>query len=106
MIGLSDLPGAQARLFEPLAEADISIDVRVQNVSVDGATDLTFTVNRTDLRKALDVVEALSSELGIREVASSSGLGKVSIVGRGCRTHPGTPAGCSAPSPTPASTSA
>ena len=89
VLGLSDLPGAQARLFEPLAEADISIDVIVQNVSVDGATDLTFTVERTDLRKALDVVEALSSELGIREVASSSGLGKVSIVGTGMQDAPG-----------------
>ena len=89
VLGLSDLPGAQARLFEPLAEADISIDVIVQNVSVDGATDLTFTVNRTDLQKALDVVEALSSELGIREVASSSGLGKISIVGTGMQDAPG-----------------
>ena len=89
VLGLSDLPGAQARLFEPLAEADISIDVIVQNVSVDGATDLTFTVERTDLRKALDVVEALSPELGIREVASSSGLGKVSIVGTGMQDAPG-----------------
>ena len=89
VLGLSDQPGAQARLFEPLAEADISIDVIVQNVSVAGATDLTFTVNRTDLRKALNVVEALSSELGIREVASSSGLGKVSIVGTGMQDAPG-----------------
>ena len=89
VLGLSDQPGAQARLFEPLAEADISIDVIVQNVSVDGATDLTFTVDRTDLRKALEVVEALFSELDIREVASSSGLGKVSIVGTGMQDAPG-----------------
>ena len=89
VLGLSDQPGAQARLFEPLAEADISIDVIVQNVSVHGATDLTFTVNRTDLPRALDVVEALSSELGIREVASSSGLGKISIVGTGMQDAPG-----------------
>ena len=89
VLGLSDLPGAQARLFEPLAEADISVDVIVQNVSVDGATDLTFTVTRTDLPKAMEVVEALSSELGIREVASSSGLGKISIVGTGMQDAPG-----------------
>ena len=76
VLGLSDQPGAQARLFEPLAEADISIDVIVQNVSVDGATDLTFTVDRTDLRKALEVVEALFSELDIREVASSFRAGQ------------------------------
>ena len=89
VLGLSDLPGAQARLFEPLADADISVDVIVQNVSVDGATDLTFTVTRTDLPRAMEVVEALSSELGIREVASSSGLGKVSIVGTGMQDAPG-----------------
>ena len=89
VLGLSDTPGAQARLFEPLADADISVDVIVQNVSVDGATDLTFTVTRTDLPRAMEVVEALSDELGIREVASASGLGKVSIVGTGMQDAPG-----------------
>ena len=89
VLGLSDTTGAQARLFEPLAEADISVDVIVQNVSVDGATDLTFTVTRTDLPRAMEVVEALSPELGIREVASASGLGKVSIVGTGMQDAPG-----------------
>jgi aspartate kinase len=89
VLGLSDRPGVQASLFEPLAEADVSVDVIVQNVSVDGATDLTFTVKQTDLDRAMEVVDPRSADLGAREVVSASGLGKVSIVGTGMQDAPG-----------------
>ncbi len=89
VLGLPDRPGVQAGLFEPLADADVSVDVIVQNVSVAGATDVTFTVKRNYLDRAIEVVEAQSRDLGGREVVSASGLGKVSIVGTGMRDAPG-----------------
>ena len=89
VLGVIDQPGVAASLFEPLAEADISVDVIVQNASVDGATDLTFTVNRTDLTRALEVVKMAAGELGCRDVVSSDNLAKLSIVGTGMQDAPG-----------------
>ena len=89
VLGVIDHPGIAATLFEPLADADISVDVIVQNASVDGATDLTFTVERTDLAPALEVVETVARELGSRGVKSTDNLAKVSIVGTGMQDSPG-----------------
>ena len=89
VLGLVDRPGIAASLFEPLASAGISVDVIVQNASVDEATDLTFTVNRTDIRQALEVVEPIARELGSRGVVSTEGLAKLSIVGTGMQNAPG-----------------
>ena len=84
-----DRPGISAGLFEPLAAADISVDVIVQNASVDGATDLTFTVQRTDLDRALEVVQPVARDLGSQGVESADNLAKVSIVGTGMQDAPG-----------------
>ena len=89
VFGVRDRPGIASSLFEPLAAADISVDIIVQNASVDGATDLTFTVKRGDLVPALEVVERVAKELGSRGVASSDRLAKVSIVGTGMQDAPG-----------------
>ena len=89
VLGVTDRPGIAATLFEPLADADISVDVIVQNASVDGATDLTFTVERTDLAPALEVVETVARALGSRGVKSTDNLAKVSIVGTGMQDSPG-----------------
>lgn len=89
VLGVVDRPGVSAGLFEPLAAADVSVDVIVQNASEDGATDLTFTVKRSELIRALDVVEEVSRQLGSRGVASSDNLAKVSIVGTGMREGSG-----------------
>ena len=89
VLGVVDRPGIAASIFEPLAVADISVDVIVQNASVDGATDLTFTVDRTDLERALEVVELVSRDLGSRGVVSAANLAKVSIVGTGMQDAPG-----------------
>ena len=89
VLGVVDRPGVSAALFEPLAEADVSVDVIVQNASEGGATDLTFTVKRPDLSRALDVVEEVSKELGSRGVVSADDLAKVSIVGTGMRDASG-----------------
>ena len=89
VLGVVDRPGIAASLFEPLAEADISVDIIVQNASVDGATDLTFTVQRTDLDRALEVVQPVARELESRSMVSARNLAKVSIVGSGMQDAPG-----------------
>ena len=89
VLGVIDRPGIAASLFEPLAEADISVDVIVQNASVDGTTDMTFTVTRTDLTRALEVVDPVVKELGSRGTRSDESLAKLSIVGSGMQDAPG-----------------
>ncbi len=89
MRGLVDRPGIAASVFEPLTESDISVDVIVQNASVDGATDLTFTVKRTDLVRALEVVNPVAKELGGSGMLSADNLAKISIVGTGMLDAPG-----------------
>ena len=89
VLGVVDRPGISASLFEPLAEADISVDVIVQNSSVDGTTDLTFTVTRTDVKRALEVIDPVVESLGSRGSASADNLAKVSIVGTGMQDAPG-----------------
>jgi aspartate kinase len=84
-----DRPGIAANLFEPLAKADISVDVIVQNASVDGTTDLTFTVTRTDLPRTLEVVQEATRDLGGHNVVSAVDLAKLSIVGTGMQYTPG-----------------
>lgn len=89
VLGVKDRPGIAASLFEPLAAADISVDVIVQNTGVDGTTDLTFTVARTDLARSLEVVESVARELGSRGTLSDDTLAKLSIVGSGMQDAPG-----------------
>ena len=84
-----DRPGIAASIFEPLSKFGISVDVIVQNASVSGLTDLTFTVKAEDLTRALEVVESLSSELGTSQIDKAEGLAKVSIVGTGMQDAPG-----------------
>lgn len=87
--GLPDRPGIAAMIFEALADSHISVDTIVQNASEEKLADVTFTVSRNDLRKALPVVEEAAHKLGAREVASDDKLGKVSIVGTGMQSAPG-----------------
>ncbi|HEX9015694.1 MAG TPA: aspartate kinase, partial [Chloroflexota bacterium] len=79
LVSVPDRPGLAAEVFEPLADSGVSVDVIVQNVSVKGATDLSFTVGRTDLSKALKIVEPVAKRIGAREVQSAENLGKVSV---------------------------
>jgi aspartate kinase len=87
--GVADRPGISAALFEPLAQAGVSVDVIVQNASDHGLTDLTFTVARGDLARTARIVEPLAREIGAKEVLSSDGWAKVSIVGTGMQHSPG-----------------
>jgi aspartate kinase len=87
---VKDKPGVSASIFGPLAEADISVDMIVQNVSADGETaNITFTLQRKDLKRALEVLERVRDKVGFREVTSSSDVAKVSVVGIGMRSHAG-----------------
>jgi aspartate kinase len=90
---VKDQPGVSAAIFGPLAEADISVDVIVQNISADGSfTDITFTVARKDLRRALEVLNGVKAKVGFDEIAHSADVAKVSIVGIGMRSHAGVAA--------------
>jgi aspartate kinase len=85
-----DKPGVSASIFGPLAEADISVDMIVQNISADGETaNITFTLQRKDLRRALEVLERVKERVGFKELTSSSDVAKVSVVGIGMRSHAG-----------------
>ena len=87
-----DRPGIAAAVFEPLAESNISVDTIVQNASAERLTDLSFTVDRTDLRAALEVTEGVAGTIGAGECVSHDNLGQVSIVGTGMQNAPGVAA--------------
>ena len=84
-----DRPGIAADLFDPLAESDISVDIIVQNASVSGTTDLTFTVKQSDVNRAMKVVEEVANNLGTTNVGKTENLAKISIVGTGMQDSPG-----------------
>lgn len=89
VVGVPDNPGVAARILAPIGAANIEIDVIVQNVSADGTTDITFTVNRTDLEKAKVVLAKVAEEVNARDVIANDKIAKVSIVGVGMRSHAG-----------------
>ena len=90
MVGLPDRPGVAASLFGPLSENDINVDMIVQNISEDGErTDLTFTVAKGDLSRALGVLEANNGTLGAAGIEPDSRVVKVSVIGVGMRSHAG-----------------
>ena len=86
---VTDRPGVAAAIFDPLAEAGISVDVIVQNSSISGTTDLTFTVMESDLDKATEVLEKIIPALGGGRIGTSRGLAKISVVGTGMQNSPG-----------------
>jgi aspartate kinase len=87
--GVPDRPGIAVSIFDPLAEAHVSVDTIVQNASVEQLTDVTFTVSRKDLHKVLPIVQEASRSIGAAEVVTDEKLGKVSVVGTGMTTAPG-----------------
>ena len=89
VVGVPDHPGVAKDIFEPLARANVSIDTIVQNASIDSVTDVTFTAARTDLVKALSIVEPVAKKLGATKVVRDETLAKVSIIGTGMQNTPG-----------------
>jgi aspartate kinase len=87
-----DQPGIAARLFRALADEQVNVDMIEQNVSVHGATDISYTVPLADLPAALKVTEALSAEIGADRVTHDAEIGRVSLVGAGMKTNPGVAA--------------
>lgn len=87
-----DKPGIASTIFNKIAEANINVDVIVQNVSTEGATDLSFTVQKTDIIKAKEVCTAVAKVIGATEVLADENIAKVSIVGVGMRSHAGVAA--------------
>lgn len=84
-----DKPGIAAKIFSPLSDANISVDMIVQNVSADGFTDLTFTVTKADFKKALAITKESAKEVNAKEVLTDENISKISIVGLGMRSHAG-----------------
>ena len=89
VVGVTDRPGIAAAIFGPLARANISVDTIVQNASINGITDLTFTVARSDLLKAMSIVEPVVKSVGGKQCLTDSTLAKLSIVGTGMQNTPG-----------------
>jgi len=89
VVGVPDRPGIATSIFQPLATAGISIDTIVQNASINNITDLTFTVAKSELVKAMRLVEPIAKSIGARECVSDSRLGKVSVIGTGMQNAPG-----------------
>jgi aspartate kinase len=90
LLKIPDQPGVAASIFGPLAEAGVNVDMIVQNVSEDGRrTDLTFTVTRAELDKAIDVIRKAAPVIGYKDLISDGNVAKVSIIGIGMRAHPG-----------------
>ena len=94
LLGVPDHPGVAGRIFTALADANVNVDMIIQNEPVsDGASaDMSFTVPRADLRDARAALDPLIAEQGIRAVAEDPEMGKVSVVGAGMKTHPGVAA--------------
>jgi aspartate kinase len=93
LLGVPDVPGTVGRIFSSLAEANVNVDMIIQNEPVgDVPAEVSFTVPRDDLATARGALEPLMSEVGIRELSADETMGKVSIVGAGMKSHPGVAA--------------
>jgi len=89
VVRVPDKPGIASRIFTPISDANIVVDMIIQNSSADGYTDLTFTVGKADLKKALKLVTKTAAEIKAREVLADEHIAKVSIVGAGMVSHAG-----------------
>jgi aspartate kinase len=90
LLRVPDQPGVAAAIFGPLADAGVNVDMIVQNISEDGRrTDLTFTVTRAELDRALDAIRKAAQQIGYKDLISDPHVAKVSIIGIGMRTNPG-----------------
>jgi aspartate kinase len=85
--GVKDVPGIAARVFTPLSEEEIVVDMIIQNLSQDGTTDMTFTVPRNDYQRSLEITRRTAESLGAAEVEGDDAIAKVSIVGLGMKDH-------------------
>jgi aspartate kinase len=92
VVRVPDRPGIAAQLFTPLAEHNIVVDMIIQNASIEGFTDLTFTVSRKEIKKAHELVDSVSKKIGARTIEIDDDVAKVSIIGVGMVSHSGVAA--------------
>jgi len=92
ILGVPDRPGIAARIFGPVAEANILVDMIIQNVGQGSLTDISFTIPRGDIRKAVDLVQRVVKEIEAKSMTVTESIAKVSLVGVGMRTHSGVAA--------------
>lgn len=90
--GVEDKPGIASKIFSSLAEANIVVDMIIQNASADGKTDISFTLPESDLQKGLEICGKFKEKLEAREISGASDIAKVSIIGLGMRSHSGVAA--------------
>ena len=89
ILGVPDRPGIAYQILGPIGDANIDVDMIVQNVGHDGMTDFSFTVNRNDYARALDILKGVKAHIQARDIVSGDKIAKVSIVGVGMRSHAG-----------------
>ena len=89
VFGVPDRPGISAALFEPLAEANVNVDMIVQNTSTQGTTDISFTMPMADMGDAEAIVSRVAGEIGATGVSHDNDISKVSLVGAGMKSAPG-----------------
>lgn len=92
VVGVPDMPGTASKVLGPISEANIEVDVIVQNAAANSTNDLTFTVHRNDLTRAKAVLERVANDIGAQGVTTDDQIAKVSIVGVGMRSHAGVAA--------------
>jgi aspartate kinase len=92
VLGVADRPGVAGSLFRALAERAVNVDMIVQNTSLEGHTDISFTVPHDDVDVALAVCQEQADALGARDVSAQPAIGRVSVVGAGMKSHPGVAA--------------
>ncbi len=89
IIGVPDQPGIASQILGPIANANIEVDMIVQNVGVDNTTDFTFSVHRNDYEKAMDILKSVAKDIKAKDVTGDSKIAKISVVGVGMRSHAG-----------------
>jgi aspartate kinase len=89
IVGVPDNPGIASKILGPIADANIEVDMIVQNVGLDNSTDFTFTVNRGDYDKALSILQTTAKSIGAKDVSGDNRIVKISVVGVGMRSHAG-----------------
>ena len=92
VLGVPDRPGVAAKVFRPLADEGVNIDMIVQNVSADGRTDISCTIPTDDLARAETALRTVADEIGAEGLVTDSDIAKVSLIGAGMKTHPGVAA--------------
>ncbi len=89
VLGVQDVPGVASAILGPISDANIEVDMIVQNVAADRSTDFTFTVRREDYDQAMGILESIALDIGAREVSGDNKIAKLSMVGVGMRSHAG-----------------